>query len=143
MTLKSQEPKICTTEARPSINLALFSEDESIDLCSAKVYVNRNGKNYSLELLNEGLLDGAGEVTDSVINSAGDDVIRLLPPVERKACYFQGPFELSGEMILVIDHPDYDPVEEPVDVQRDECHVQTLKLQATIDPENDALIILK
>jgi len=129
MTLVSQEPKFCTLEVRPSINLNLSASDGSSDICDAEVYVVQNGEPYPLELTGN---FSSGSSSDTPI--IGESEIRPLPPIRENVCNFQGPYELGGDMTLVIEHPNYEPVKEGIHVKKDECHVSTLKLDLELNP---------
>lgn len=41
------------------------------------------------------------------------------------ACFFEGPSELAGDMLLVVENEAFGAIEQEVSVPKDECHVET------------------
>lgn len=130
LVLEAAEPVICTTQVRPSISLSLSTSDNSDAICDANVYVEHNGRQYPLERIDLSVeSDATAAPTDPAKPS-----FAAIDLVAAPKCQFQGPDELAGDMILYVEHPEYESIEEKLTINQDECHVKTDYLYRIANP---------
>lgn len=121
LTLEPFDPIACTAHLAPSIQLELFTPNNDFAECDARVYVVQKGEIYPLELLYRE--NGSGGATEPTpVTDDGDIALPIAPP---PVCVFSGPYELPGEMTLVVEGGNFEPIEQDVFVPSDECHVKT------------------
>lgn len=124
--LRPQELTFCTTEARPSIRLEVMGDLTAASpyVCDARVYVEQDGEIYPLDNF---------AYADAVPTPVEDGSSELVAPPRPEMCTYQGPYELGGEMTLVVEHPDYQTVREGLFVPQGECHVETQQIHVQLE----------
>lgn len=121
----TKDPIVCTTEARPSLQITVFGAEAtaSTDFCEATVTAAWGEERYELDALPTAHLDG----TPSADQAA---------PLTGKTCVFVGPYEVGGLLDVHVEMPGYLPQSvESIFVPKGICHVQTQELRLVLKPE--------
>lgn len=115
----TKDPIACDASVQPSLRVTVLgdrTDDASVDFCQASVTAFWADEQYALEPI--------------------ADADLIAPPDGRRPCTFIGPYEVSGEINLLIEMSGYQPEKlERIFVPRDICHVQTQEVSTVLKPE--------
>lgn len=114
----TKDPIACDTQAVPSLRVTVSGDrtDPSVDFCQATVTASwGDNEQYRLDAL---------PMTD------------IRTPADGRLCVFVGPYEVGGEINVLIEMPGYFSNKlENIFVPRDICHVQTQEVRTLLKPE--------